>query len=99
MKRSFHNQTLIGHWFNRHCLLEQAVEQLSPVSRQSAVEAERTGEESRGRIGDLRLRGELLRLGLGPSLDRGLELDGRPCAAPRKGGIFDPYDGFGRHTR
>lgn len=41
MKRSLHNQTLIGHWFNRHCLLEQAVEQLSPVSRQSPVEAER----------------------------------------------------------
>lgn len=41
MKRSLRNQTLIGHWFNRHCLLEQAVEQLSPVSRQSPVEAER----------------------------------------------------------
>ena len=41
MKRSLHNQMFIGHWFNGHCLLEQAVEQLSPVSRQSPVEAER----------------------------------------------------------
>ena len=41
MKRSLRNQTLIGHRLNRHCLLEQAVEQLSPVSRQSPVEAGR----------------------------------------------------------
>ena len=41
MTDSFHDQTFIGYGVNRHCLLEQAVEQLPAVARQSSVKPER----------------------------------------------------------
>lgn len=41
MKRALRDQALEGRGFNRHRLLEQAVEQLPAVARQSSVESER----------------------------------------------------------